>query len=242
MPGSDLSLRSPALLRADAQSRRLIDRRTFPGILLRGGQRRSGAERLGRHWAATAGPHTRARRPSALCTPRRRLRRWEAGSGWPCGGRKAGCAAPSPRKYQPAAWVPAPAFPALHFAPGRNQSPRGPCQVAAAASDRPRGPMAAPGLLSSRAGRSPACARVPSATPLAAALVFFSASTANCVRNSGEARGVGPGPDTPARNPAGSLRGAAGPRRAGGWRQGRPAGVGPGGRWLLGRGSRAPAI
>lgn len=49
--------------------------------------------------------------------------------------------------------------------------------------------MAGPGLLSSRGRRSRACARVLSATPLVAVLVFFSASRANCVRKlAGSAR------------------------------------------------------
>lgn len=45
--------------------------------------------------------------------------------------------------------------------------------MAAAASDRLREPMAGPRLLSSRTGRGWGSARVLSAEPLAAALVFF---------------------------------------------------------------------
>lgn len=56
--------------------------------------------------------------------------------------------------------------------------------------------MAGPGLLSSKAGRGQGSARVLSAEPLAAALVFFSPWRASSVRNSGGARDFCTSPDT----------------------------------------------
>lgn len=112
--------------------------------------------------------------------------------------------------------------------------------------------MAGPGLLSSGERRSRACARVLSATPLVTVLLFFSASRANCVRNSGGARDNGTRLDTPARSPAPAVplrglsvsgaRAGAGGERVNDWR-GVGEGARPGaegGRSLAG-GGRAPS-
>lgn len=97
-PWSGPSLRSPALL---PSRRRSVPPahgwRTFPGILLRGGQRSSGAARMAPGGQRQT-PNPGSGPPSALCTPQRRLHQREAAGGLPFGDRRAGLAAPSPRK------------------------------------------------------------------------------------------------------------------------------------------------